>query len=111
MLIALVSVGLLGQSKHPRKAARQQHRRLRGCRKKSKRKLYHKDSNGKIRAELSMVGHRADIQAARRERNPVDHAFLNDGSPQGPMMLFSDPQHHAGVSLSVLEGMGSSYRW
>jgi hypothetical protein len=38
---------------------------------------------------------------------PLMTLSLNDSSPQGPMMLFSDPEHHAGVSLSVLEGMGS----
>jgi hypothetical protein len=32
---------------------------------------------------------------------------LNDGAPQGPMMLFSDSQHHGAVSISVLQGMGS----
>ena len=31
---------------------------------------------------------------------------LNDQAPGGPMLLFSDPQHHGGVALSVLSGSG-----
>jgi hypothetical protein len=32
---------------------------------------------------------------------------LNDAAPGGPFVLLSDPQHHAGLSMSVLEGAGS----
>ena len=32
---------------------------------------------------------------------------LNDAAPGGPFLLLSDPQHHAGLSMSVLEGAGS----
>jgi hypothetical protein len=32
---------------------------------------------------------------------------LNDSAPQGPILLMSDPQHKAGVSVSVLSGNGS----
>jgi len=32
---------------------------------------------------------------------------VNDGSPSGPLLLLSDPQHQASVSISVLQGMGS----
>jgi len=32
---------------------------------------------------------------------------LNDSAPSGPYVLLSDPQHHAGLSMSVLENGGS----
>ena len=32
---------------------------------------------------------------------------LNDAAPGGPFVLLSDPQHKAGVTLSVLENAGS----
>ena len=66
-----------------------------------------KDSNGKTRAELSMAGTGPTLKLRDESGTPLITLSLNDSSPQGPMMLFSDPQHHAGVSLSVLEGMGS----
>jgi hypothetical protein len=66
-----------------------------------------KDSNGKIRAELSMAATGPAFKLFGESGTPLMTLSLNDSSPQGPMMLFSDPQHHAGVSLSVLEGMGS----
>jgi len=66
-----------------------------------------KDSNGKTRAELSMAGTGPTFKLRDESGTPLITLSLNDSSPQGPMMLFSDPQHHAAVSLSVLEGMGS----
>jgi len=107
-LIALVSVGLLGQSKHPRKAAPTTAPAASVMPEKIEAGSFiMKDSNGKIRAELSMVGTGPTFKLRDENGTPLITLFLNDGSPQGPMMLFSDPQHHAGVSLSVLEGMGS----
>jgi hypothetical protein len=32
---------------------------------------------------------------------------LNDDKPAGPFLLLSDPQHKAGLSISILEGAGS----
>jgi len=107
-LIALVSVGLLGQSKHPRKAAPTTAPAASVMPEKIEAGSFiMKDSNGKIRAELSMVGTGPTFKLRDENGTPLITLSLNDGSPQGPMMLFSDPQHHAGVSLSVLEGMGS----
>jgi hypothetical protein len=31
---------------------------------------------------------------------------LNDGAPGGPMVLLSDPGHHAGLTMSVLQSAG-----
>jgi hypothetical protein len=102
-LIALVSVGLMGQTKHPHKAAPA----TAIPEKIEAQSFILKDSTGKIRAELSMAGTGPTFKLRDESGTPLVTLSLNDSSPQGAMMLFSDPQHHAGVSLSVLEGMGS----
>ena len=104
-LIALVSAGLMGQTKHPRKAAPTAPAAV--PEKIEAGSFIMKDSNGKIRAQLSMAGTGPSFKLLDGTGTPLMTLSLNDGSPQGPMMLFSDPQHRAGVSLSVLEGMGS----
>ena len=104
-LIALVSVGLMGQTKHPRKAATPAAPVV--PEKIEAGSFIMKDSNGKIRAELSMAATGPTFKLLDENGTPLMKLSLNDGSPQGPMMLFSDPQHHAGFSLSVLQGMGS----
>ena len=103
-LIALVSAGLMGQTKHPRKAAPTA---AAVPEKIEAGSFIMKDTNGKIRAELSMAGTGPTFKLLGESGIPLVTLSLNDSSPQGPMMLFSDPQHHAGVSFSVLEGMGS----
>jgi hypothetical protein len=105
-LIALVSVGLMGQTKHPRKAAPTPAAPL-VPEKIEAGSFIMKDGNGKIRAELSMAATGPTFKLLDENGTPLMKLSLNDGSPQGPMMLFSDPQHHAGFSLSVLQGMGS----
>ena len=104
-LIALVSVGLMGQTKHPRKAATPAAPVV--PEKIEAGSFIMKDSNAKIRAELSMAATGPTFKLLDENGTPLMKLSLNDGSPQGPMMLFSDPQHHAGFSLSVLQGMGS----
>jgi hypothetical protein len=104
-VIALVSVGLMGQTKHPHKAAPTTAPAI--PEKIEAGSFILKDSNGKIRAELSMAGTGPTFKLRDESGTPLIALSLNDSSPQGPMMLFSDPQHHAAVSLSVLEGMGS----
>jgi len=106
-VIALVSVGLLGQTKHPHKAGTATPAAPAIPEKIEAGSFILKDSNGKIRAELSMAGTGPTFKLRDESGTPLITLSLNDGSPQGPMMLFSDPQHHAGVSVSVLEGMGS----
>jgi hypothetical protein len=105
-LIALVSVGLMGQTKHARKAAPAPAAPV-VPEKIEAGSFIMKDSNGKIRAELSMAATGPTFKLLGESGTPLITLSLNDGSPQGPMMFFSDPQHQAGVSLSVLEGMGS----
>jgi hypothetical protein len=107
-LITLLSVGLMGQTKHPRKAAPTPAAAAPVMPEKIEAGSFvMKDSNGKIRAELSMAATGPAFKLL--DENGAAHMTisLNDSSPQGPVMLLSDPQHHAGFSLSVLEGMGS----
>ena len=106
-VIALVSVGLLGQTKHPHKAGTATPAAPAIPEKIEAGSFILKDSNGKIRAELSLAGTGPTFKLRDESGTPLITLSLNDSSPQGPMMLFSDPQHHAGVSVSVLEGMGS----
>jgi hypothetical protein len=107
-LIGLVSVGLMGQAKHPRKAAPSTAPAAPATPEKIEAGSFIlKDSNGKTRAELSMAGTGPALKLRDESGTPLITLSLNDGNPQGPMMLFSDSQHHAAVSLSVLEGMGS----
>jgi hypothetical protein len=107
-LIALVSIGLMGQTKRPRKAAPTPPPAAPVVPEKIEAESFiMKDSNGKIRAELSMAATGPTFKLLDESGTPLIKLSLNDSSPQGPMMLFSDPQHHAGVSLSVLEAMGS----
>jgi hypothetical protein len=107
-LLALPSVGLMGQTKHSRKAAPTTAPAGPVVPEKIEAGSFiMKDSNGKIRAELSMAGTGPTLKLLAESGAPQMTLSLNDSSPQGPMMLFSDAQHHAGFSLSVLEGMGS----
>jgi hypothetical protein len=104
-LIALVSVGLMGQTKHPHKAAPTAAPSI--PEKIEAQSFILKDSTGKIRAELSMAGTGPALKLRDESGTPLVTLSLNDSNPQGAMMHLSDPQHQAGISLSVLEGMGS----
>jgi len=107
-LIALVSVGMMGQTKRPRKAATTTAPAAPVVPAKIEAGSFvMKDSDGKIRAELSMAATGPTLKLLDENGAPQMTLSLNDGSPRGPMMLLTDPQHHAGFSLSVLEGMGS----
>jgi hypothetical protein len=66
-----------------------------------------KDANGKVRAELSMGGTGPSLKFRDQAGVALVTLSLNDSAPGGPFLLLSDPQHHAGLSMSVLEGAGS----
>lgn len=66
-----------------------------------------KDANGKVRAELSMGGTGPSLKFRDQTGAALVTLSLNDSAPGGPFLLLSDPQHHAGLSMSVLEGAGS----
>jgi hypothetical protein len=65
-----------------------------------------KDSNGKVRAELSMTGSTPSLKFRDESGSALVTLSLNGDAPGGPMLLLSDPQHHAAVALSVLEHAG-----
>lgn len=109
-LIALVSVGLMAQAKRPKKAAATPAAAPAAPvvpEKIEAESFILKDSSGKIRAELSMAGTGPTFKLLDENGTPLMKLSLNDSAPQGPMMLLSDPQHDAGLSVSVLDGMGS----
>jgi hypothetical protein len=66
-----------------------------------------KDGNGRVRAELSMSGTGPSLKLRDQGGTALVTLSLNDAAPGGPFLLLSDPQHHAGLSMSVLEGAGS----
>lgn len=66
-----------------------------------------KDSSGKVRAELSMGGTGPSLKLRDQSGTALVTLSLNDDAPAGPMLLMSDAQHHAGLSMSILQGSGS----
>jgi hypothetical protein len=66
-----------------------------------------KDANGRVRAELSMSGTGPSFKLKDEAGTTLATLSLNDGQPGGPFLLLSDPQHHASLNMSVLEGGGS----
>ena len=66
-----------------------------------------KDSNGKVRAELSLDGSGPSLKLRNQAGVALVTLALNDGAPGGPLLLMSDAQHHGSMTLSVLEGNGS----
>jgi hypothetical protein len=66
-----------------------------------------KDSNGRVRAELSMSGTGPSFKLHDESGATLVTLSLNDGQPGGPFLLLSDPQHHASLNMSVLDGGGS----
>jgi len=108
LLIALVSVSLLAQTKQTKKAAPKPAPAASVTPDQIEAHSFIlKDANGKVRAELSMTGTGPGLKLRDESGVALVTISLNDDAPQGPLMLMSDPQHHAGVSISVLNGMGS----
>jgi hypothetical protein len=66
-----------------------------------------KDTNGRVRAELAMSGAGPSLKLKDEKGSALVTLSLNDSAPSGPLLLLSDPQHHASFALSVLEGAGS----
>jgi hypothetical protein len=107
-LITLVSVVLMAQTKHPRKTTSATTPAASAIPDKIEAGSFIlKDSTGKVRAELSMAGTGPTFKLRDESGIPLVTLSLNDGAPQGSMLLLSDPQHHDSVSVSVLQGMGS----
>lgn len=110
-LVAIASVGLMGQAKkktttHP--AATPAPPPAPVLPKNIEAESFMlKDPNGKTRAELSMGGTGPSLKLLDQNGSALVTLSLNDTAPSGPFMLLSDPQHHAGLSMSVLENAGS----
>jgi hypothetical protein len=66
-----------------------------------------KDSSGRERAELAMGGTGPSFRLLDQSGTALVTIGLNDGTPSGPLMLLSAPDHHAGVAISVQQGAGS----
>jgi hypothetical protein len=66
-----------------------------------------KDSAGKVRAELAMGATGPSFKLRDQNGSALVNISLNDSAPNGATLLMSDPQHAAGLSISVLEGAGS----
>ena len=66
-----------------------------------------KDANGRVRAELGMSGAGPSLKLKDEKGSALVTLSLNDSAPGGPLLLLSDPQHHASFALSVLDGAGS----
>ncbi len=64
-----------------------------------------KDMNGHVRAELGLTGSTPSLKFKDENGSALVTLALND-TPAGPMLLLSDPEHHASVALSVLEHSG-----
>ncbi|HET6144312.1 MAG TPA: hypothetical protein VFE02_12460 [Candidatus Acidoferrales bacterium] len=110
LLAALVSVSLLGQTKQTRKPAPKAAAAPAAPGTPDQIEAHSfvlKDSTGKVRAELSMTGTGPGLKLRDEAGTALVTLSLNDSAPQGPILLMSDPQHKAGVSVSVLSGNGS----
>jgi hypothetical protein len=66
-----------------------------------------KDPNGRVRAELYMDGEGPSLKLLDPSGASLVSLSLRDVAPGGPFLLLSDPQHHAGLSMSVAQGEGS----
>ncbi len=67
-----------------------------------------KDASGRERAELAMAGTGPSLRLLNQAGTALVTISLNDGSPSGPQVLLSDPDHQSGLAMSVQQGAGSS---
>jgi hypothetical protein len=106
-LVAIASFGLMGQAQ--RKPARAPAPAPAPALPKNieAESFVLKDSSGRVRAELSMGGSGPSLKLRDQSGTALINLSLNDEAPAGPYLLLSDPQHHAGLSMSILQGAGS----
>ncbi|HKQ86892.1 MAG TPA: hypothetical protein VJS43_08990 [Candidatus Acidoferrales bacterium] len=67
-----------------------------------------KDASGRERAELAMAGTGPSLRLLNQSGTALVTISLNDGTPSGPLVLLSDPDHQSGLAMSVQQGTGSS---
>ena len=65
-----------------------------------------KDANGRVRAKLSMSGEGPSFKLLDPSGTALVTLSLLDAAPGGPLVLLSDPQHAATLSMSVGAGQG-----
>ncbi len=107
-LVAIASIGLMGQTTQRKRAAAPAPPPPPALPKNIEAESFIlKDPAGKARAELSMGGTGPSFRLLDQNGSALVTLSLNDTAPGGPFVLLSDPQHHAGLSMSVLEGAGS----
>jgi len=111
-LAAIASVGLMAQTKQSAPSTSQRRRAPApapaGPTAVEAQGFILKDSNGHVRAELGLNGSTPSLKFKDESGSALVTLALND-SPGGPMLLLSDPQHHASVALSVLEHAGPQF--
>jgi|SRR5579883_471119 len=125
LLAVIVSVGLMAQTKQT--AAGSQKQRARTPAKPAAKpaeppapgpvvattveaqEFVLKDGNGHVRAELAMMGSTPSLKFKDESGSALITLALNSDAPGGPLLLMSDPQHHASVALSVLENAGPQF--
>jgi hypothetical protein len=66
------------------------------------------DSSGRERAELAMGGTGPSFRLLDQTGNAEVTIGLNDGSPSGPLVLLSDPDHKSALTISVQQGAGAN---
>jgi hypothetical protein len=66
-----------------------------------------KDGNGRVRAELAMGGEGPSLKFRDQSGAALITLSLLDSAQGGPLLLLSDAQHHASLSMSVASGQGS----
>lgn len=66
-----------------------------------------KDASGRERAELAMAGTGPALRLLDQSGSALVTISLNDGTPSGPLVLLSQPDHHGGLAMSVQQGAGS----
>ena len=65
-----------------------------------------KDTAGRERAELAMAGTGPTLRLLDQSGTAMVTISLSDGTPSGPLVLLSSPDHHGGLSMSVQQGAG-----
>ena len=111
-LLLIASVGLMAQTKQkpsvPSSSQRQKGRAPvpAGPTAVEAQSFILKDLNGHVRAELGLAGSTPSLKFKDESGSALVTLALNADAPGGPLLLLSDPQHHAAVALSVLEHAG-----